>query len=198
MNRAIALVTTTALLTAACAPPAAPARDARDLISAPHAAPATMVRPATYVAAGDAPTASPAAASPATATDAPASSDGKTSGSEPSDEAHGGDVTARTVGWFSLTLGLASATVAVGTSIMMLSDLSTRNSDCNAAKQCSTSGTNANNQISQLAGWNTATYVVAAAGIGIGAFLLLTNPKHSEHETALGVTPNGVLLRGTF
>jgi hypothetical protein len=104
----------------------------------------------------------------------------------------------RTIGWFSLTLGLASATVAVGTSIMMLSDLSTRNSDCNAAKMCSASGVNANNQISQLAGWNTATYVVAAAGIGIGAFLLLTNPKHGETETAVGVTPNGVLLRGTF
>jgi hypothetical protein len=104
----------------------------------------------------------------------------------------------RTIGWFSLGFGIAAGTVAIGTSFMMLSDVSTRNSDCTAAKVCSAAGLNANSQLGQLGPWNAATYVASALGIGVGAFLLLTNPSNGEKQTAIGVSPNGVLVRGTF
>jgi hypothetical protein len=81
---------------------------------------------------------------------------------------------------------------------MMLSDASTRSNDCTAAKACSAAGVNANAQLQQLGPWNAATYVASVLGIGIGAFLLITNPSNGEKQTAIGVSPNGVLLRGTF
>jgi hypothetical protein len=202
MYRAIALLTTTALFTAACAPPVAPARDVTALASpTPRAAtpaPAHLaVEVADTTAPAVAPTPAPAAQDPAASQPA-ASATTEGSGSSPSDEAHGSDAMPRTIGWFSVGFGVASGAVAIGTSVMMLNDASTRSNDCNAAKQCSSAGLNANTQLGQLGAWNAVTYATAALGIGIGAFLLITNPANGEKQTALGVTPNGVLLRGTF
>jgi hypothetical protein len=174
MRRALAPLVATALLSAGCAPAVpVPPRPPTHIFLAAVAAPA--------------PTPADPALSPETK-------------SAPS-EAHGGDAIPRAMGWFSLSFGAAAGIVAVGTSIMMLQQASMRSNDCNAAKVCSTAGLNANGQLDGLAGWNVASYIAAAAGIGIGTILLLTNPKNNR-ETALDVTPNasgaGLTLRSTF
>ncbi|MGO9711369.1 MAG: hypothetical protein ACLQBL_21075, partial [Polyangiaceae bacterium] len=129
----------------------------------------------------------------------------------PDSEAHGSDALPRAMGWFSLSFGIASAAVAIGTSIMMVNYASQRSSDCNAEKLCSAAGLNANAQLQGLQDWNLASYIAAAAGIGIGAFLILTNPadgdkrdksEKKDTQTAIGVSPTGsgasLVLRGTF
>jgi hypothetical protein len=82
----------------------------------------------------------------------------------------------------------------------MLLDKGIRDSDCNASKGCSPSGLDANTQIANLANWNTAAWILAVAGVGTGAYLLLTNP--SAQGTQVGLVPNGsganVSLRTVF
>jgi hypothetical protein len=105
------------------------------------------------------------------------------------------------MGWFSIAFGASAGLVALGTSIMMLHQADIRNRDCNAAKVCSADGVNANNQLDALAGWNVGSYIAAAAGLGIGTILVLTNPTNGR-KTAVEVSPNGagagLLLRSTF
>jgi hypothetical protein len=84
----------------------------------------------------------------------------------------------------------------------MLVDSNTRSQDCDAAKVCSLSGLQANAQISDLANLNAAAWILAAAGLGTGAYLLLTNPTDRAKGTQVGVVPNGaganVSLRTVF
>jgi hypothetical protein len=108
----------------------------------------------------------------------------------------------RTIGWFSIGIGASAALIAIGTSIMMLNQLSIRNSDCNAQKLCTADGLTANSQLQGLGGWNTGSYVVAAVGLALGAYLVITNPAKSKDETAIGVSPTNsgaaFSLRSTF
>ncbi len=109
----------------------------------------------------------------------------------------------RNTGWVVLAAGAGAGIVALGTSFVMLYDMGVRSSECNADKQCTTRGTDANSQISSLAGWNLGAWIVAAVGIGAGAFLVLTHPKETEKgTTAVGVTQTGSGLglgfRSTF
>jgi hypothetical protein len=112
------------------------------------------------------------------------------------DEPKSDPTTARTIGWVSIAVGSEAAIVAGVTSGLMLNDKSTRDSNCNAQKVCSTIGFNANNQLGALAGWNAAAWVTAAAGLGLGTVLILTHPltRHSE----VYVSPAGVALGGQF
>lgn len=110
---------------------------------------------------------------------------------------------ARNLGWISIAVGAGAGAIALGTSGVMLYDMSVRSSDCNAQKQCGTRGTDANSQIASLAGWNLGAWIVAAVGLGAGAFLVITHPKETQKgTTAVGVTPNGSGLsfgvRSTF
>jgi hypothetical protein len=192
MHSAIALFTTIAFVSSACAPLSAPARDA------------TSAPPVTGVTASSPDSAPPAAARPPVAYAAsetqPVPEPTPATTKVPND-ARGDEAMPRALGWFSVGLGVSSAIVAVGTSIMMVSEASTRGNDC-SGKLCSSAGITANNQLQGLAGWNAASYVVAAAGIGIGAYLLITNPANAEKQTAIGVAPTssgaGLVLRSTF
>ncbi len=198
MHRTISVLTAVALLSAGCAPRSTPARDATSLDAA---SPPTLSS-AHLVLADAAPAPPPPpAASPAATPETKA----------PDSEAHGSDALPRAMGWFSLSFGIASAAVAIGTSIMMVNYASQRSSDCNAEKLCSAAGLNANAQLQGLQDWNLASYIAAAAGIGIGAFLILTNPadgdkrdksEKKDTQTAIGVSPTGsgasLVLRGTF
>jgi hypothetical protein len=116
-------------------------------------------------------------------------------------EAHGGDAIPRAMGWFSIAFGATAGLVAGGTSIMMLQQSSVRSDNCSAAKVCNATGANANAQLDGLVGWNLASYIAAAAGLGIGTILLITSPKN-HRQTAVDVTPNGsgagLTLRSTF
>lgn len=109
---------------------------------------------------------------------------------------------ARMDGWILVGIGGASALIAVGTSIFMLHDKSVRDDNCDANKVCSSAGLSANNELGQLVGWNIGAWAVAAVGLGVGAFLVLTNPSDKEMGTQVGVgqtgSGTGFLLRSTF
>jgi hypothetical protein len=176
----LVLALSTALVASGCAERAAPARSVVEVKEA-GAAPA----PRAHLVLAEA-TPAPAASKSAP----PASIEGESSG------------TARGLGWFSVGLGTLGAGVALTTSVMMLHQKSVRDSGCNAAKVCTEAGLTANDQISSLSGWNAGAYAVALVGIGVGAFLLITNPADSEKQTAIGVAPTGsgagLQLRSTF
>ncbi len=84
---------------------------------------------------------------------------------------------------------------------MMLHENSVRSSDCNAQKICSSAGADANNKIDAMAPFNAGSWIVAAAGLGVGAYLVLTNPPKSDASStapapspptaSIGVGPNG-------
>ena len=109
---------------------------------------------------------------------------------------------ARMWGWISIGIGGSAALVALGTSIVMLHDKSVRDDNCDASKGCTTAGLSANNELGQMVGWNIGAWAVAAVGLGVGAFLVLTNPSDKEMGTQVGVgqtgSGTGFLLRSTF
>lgn len=111
--------------------------------------------------------------------------------------------TARTLGWISVAVGAEAAVAAVATSFMMLHDKSVRDADCNAKKVCSADGYAANAALDALSWWNVGAYGIAAAGLGIGAVLLLANRADSSGRSmAIVVAPNaggaGLSARGRF
>jgi hypothetical protein len=110
--------------------------------------------------------------------------------------------TARTVGWVGVAIGADAALVAVATSFMMLHYKSARDAGCDASKVCSGDGFNANKSLDALTWWNVGAFGVAAAGLGAGAILLLTNPREREPGAAMVVAPNGsgasLAVRGAF
>ncbi len=94
----------------------------------------------------------------------------------------------RTWGWVAVSIGASAGVLAIGTSILMLEDSSTRSSNCNG-KVCNASGLTANSQLNDLGPWNTAFWVVGVAGLGIGAYLLLTHPTDEAMGVKIGVSP---------
>lgn len=95
----------------------------------------------------------------------------------------------RTLGWVGLGVGVAGLTVAVTTSILLMNDKSTRDAECNAAKQCSQAGLDAVGSIHSLVPWNTTAWIVGALGAGAGTVLLLTSPSNTSARTGLVVAP---------
>ena len=73
----------------------------------------------------------------------------------------------------------------------MLHDKSVRDGNCNAAKVCAPAGLDANADIGVLAGWNTAAWIVAAAGLGIGGFLVLSDRAGERPRATITVNPVG-------
>jgi len=108
----------------------------------------------------------------------------------------------RFVGWTSFVVGADATLLALVTSGMMLHEASVRSSDCDAQKVCSANGVAANVKLGDLAGWNAAAWGVAVVGVGVGAFLLITNPSDKALRAEVGVGPtgtgDGLLLRGAF
>jgi hypothetical protein len=114
-------------------------------------------------------------------------------------EAPKGSRALRIVGWVTFSLGAEAAVVASVTSVMLLHQKGVRDNECNPQKLCSARGLDANGTIASLVGWNTASWVVAVAGLGTGAYLLLTN-RRSRSTVAVAPGPGevGVGLRGAF
>jgi hypothetical protein len=108
-----------------------------------------------------------------------------------------GHRTNRTLGWIAVAVGAEALVAALVTSAVMLHENDVRNSNC-TDKVCTPLGLDANTQLQQLGPWNAAAYIVGAVGLGAGAFLLLTNPAEKEGRTAVGVSPGGLTLRGSF
>ncbi len=104
----------------------------------------------------------------------------------------------RTVGWISIAVGAEAAIVAGITSGMIINWKTERDAECNAAKQCSSNGLNANAEISAVSGWNAAAWVLAAAGLGAGTFIILTHPLPRERQFGLTLAPGGAAGLGAF
>lgn len=103
----------------------------------------------------------------------------------------------RVWGWVSIAIGAESLGLAAATSVMMLHQSDLRKQDC-TDKVCSTAGLNANKELDSLAPWNVGAWVLAAAGLGVGTFLILSNPSDKELGVQVGVSPGGMLVRGAF
>jgi hypothetical protein len=101
---------------------------------------------------------------------------------------------ARALGWVSLSIGAEAAVVAGVTSLMLLHEKSTRDDNCDAERVCSQRGLDASGTIASIVPWNTAAWIVAAAGIGAGAFLLFTNRGDTGRRTVITVSPTAAGL----
>jgi hypothetical protein len=73
---------------------------------------------------------------------------------------------------------------------MLLHEKAVRDEECNAQKLCSQRGLDANGSIATVVGWNTAAWIVMAAGLGAGAYLLFTNRPDSKPSATIAVAPN--------
>jgi hypothetical protein len=113
---------------------------------------------------------------------------------------HRGSQTARTIGWISLGIGAEASIVALATSVVILNDLSARSNGCNAEKVCTVGGFGANAQLGSLSGWNAGAWALAIAGVGVGTYLVLTNPPHRRVQVGVGTTGTSVALslQGSF
>jgi hypothetical protein len=96
----------------------------------------------------------------------------------------------------TFAVGAGAAAVAIGTSALMLHNKSVRDDNCDAQRNCTQAGLDANGQLSALSGWNAGAWTVAVLGLGAGTFLVLSNPPPKEPRTSLSVSPLGV--RGGF
>ncbi len=206
-------------LAAGCTRPAMPARDTAGAVtppgvtaSQPSDAPApavtgTAAAPAPPPAGTvETPTAGTAEAPTAGTAEAPApppaADAAEASAAEGSNIRRDPHRTRRVVGWVSLTIGAEAAVVALVTSLLIEHQKSVRDDNCNAQKVCNPDGFGAVGTISTIIPWNTATWIVAAGGLGAGAILLLVSQPESEKQVAVTVSPvsSGLALglRSTF
>ena len=121
----------------------------------------------------------------------------------PADAEYEADPTgARGFGWLGSAVGAEAAVAATATWVAILDYKSTRDSGCNAQKLCSPNGLNANSQIGSLVGWNAGAWVLAAAGLGVGSYLILSHPLNKEHPLSITLSPSGTTaglgLGGSF
>jgi hypothetical protein len=186
LGRRIVALAAAIALTTACSRSVVSPRDASD----------TRVRTDGVAEAQPADTTATASA-PASA--AAARTETGTDGSDPGRDPHR---MRRVLGWVALTVGVEAAVIAVATSILIEHQKSIRDDDCNAQKVCSAAGFGAVGTIHTIVPWNTATWFVAAAGLGAGTVLLVTSPKESERTTAITLSPGpsgfGLGVRSTF
>jgi hypothetical protein len=112
-----------------------------------------------------------------------------TAENQPASETGDSNKTTRYAGWIVFAVGAQSAILATATSLLMLHENSVRNEDCNAQKVCSSDGLQANGKLSEAGAFNAATWIVAAAGLGVGAYLVLTNPPTSDGSDKSSSTP---------
>ncbi len=88
--------------------------------------------------------------------------------------------TGRVAGYVALAVGTQAAIVALVTSGMMLHQDGARGDACDANKRCTQAGIDANDNLSQLGGWNAGAWALAAVGLGTGTVLLLLNPSEKR------------------
>jgi len=94
-----------------------------------------------------------------------------------------------TVGWVVGGVGLAGLVVGSVTGAMLLGKKKTVDDNCNADKLCTQAGTDAAESGRSLAPWTTAGLIVGVAGIGVGAYLVLTSDSGNGTQTAISASP---------
>jgi hypothetical protein len=165
LGQKIVALSATIALAAGCSRPPETARDASGVrASADGSAEAQAIDP------------------PATATPVTAGTDGSEGGRDP-------HRMRRVLGWVSLSIGAEAAVVAVATSLLIEHPKSVRDRDCNAQKVCGADGFDAVGTIDTIVPWNTASWFIAAAGLGAGTVLLILSPSPNERSTAVTLSP---------
>jgi hypothetical protein len=86
----------------------------------------------------------------------------------------------RVAGYVALAVGAQATLVALVTSAMMLHQDGARADACDANKRCTQAGIDANDNLSQLGGWNAGAWALAAVGLGTGTVLVLLNPSEKR------------------
>jgi|HubBroStandDraft_1064217.scaffolds.fasta_scaffold52659_2 hypothetical protein len=112
------------------------------------------------------------------------------------------DRVARIYGWVSVSVGAEAAVLTAITSVMMLHAQSVRDANCDAEKVCTLAGVNANSSLGQLGSWNAVSWIVTAAGLGAGGYLLWSHREDNGARVGVAVDPigagMGLGLRSTF
>jgi hypothetical protein len=107
----------------------------------------------------------------------------------------------RSLAWVGFAFGGAAAVVAVGTSGMLLYQKGVRDDNCDAHRVCTPRGLAANDTAHSIIPWNTASWIVAVAGIGAGISLWFAS-RDDSRQTAIAVSPANAGLtigvRSTF
>ncbi|MCL2447662.1 MAG: hypothetical protein FWD17_01810 [Polyangiaceae bacterium] len=94
----------------------------------------------------------------------------------------------RTLAWVGFAFGGAAATVAAGTSGMLLYQKGVRDDNCDAHKVCSARGLAAVDTIHTIIPWNTASWIVTVAGLGAGVALFFAS-RDGAQTTAIALSP---------
>jgi hypothetical protein len=153
---------------------------------------------AAHVAADGVAESQPADTASAPAATAAATASDDNYGSDPGRDPHH---MRRVLGWISLSIGAEAAVLAAVTSALIVHQKGVRDDNCNTQKVCNPAGINAVNTIDSIVPWNTASWFVAAAGLGAGAVLVISSPK-TARRTAITLSPNssglGLGVRSTF
>ena len=106
----------------------------------------------------------------------------------------------RTAGWVVGGVGLAGLTVSLVTGMMVLDKKSTVDDEC-TDDLCSSTGADAASSGRTLSAVSTAAFVVGVAGLGVGAYLLLSAPDGTA-TARVGVRTRSAIpelvLEGTF
>jgi hypothetical protein len=108
----------------------------------------------------------------------------------PTDGAAGGDIKAskstRTAGWVMGGIGVAGLAVGGVAGILTLGHKSTVDDNCNAnTKTCNSTGYDAAQSGKTLGLITTTGLIVGAVGIGVGAYLILSNGSAGETHTVV-------------
>lgn len=126
---------------------------------------------------------------------------GTTEPAQESDSEHKDRQMNRVWGWFALSVGIDAGILAIVTSGMMVHQADVRSADC-SHKVCSADGIAANGKLGSLAPWNAGAWTLTVVGVGVGAFVLLTNPSDKALGTQVVVgqtgSGSGVLVQGVF
>jgi hypothetical protein len=118
--------------------------------------------------------------------DAQASSDEAQPGADGSAEGS----TKRTAGYVALGAGGLGLVVGTVTGILVLTNKSTMESHCDQNFACDSEGLDAASAGQTFSTISTVSFVVAAAGAGLGAYLLLSDDADEGSRTGLAFTPS--------
>ena len=123
----------------------------------------------------------------------------ETATATPSRQASGSNGT-RTLGWTLAGVGLASLVVGGVTGVMTLDRASTVKEHCDGDLACDPEGSSAASSGQTLSLVSTITVIAGVAGLGAGAFLLLTAPPKKTASTTIGPGPGslGLVMRRSF
>lgn len=98
---------------------------------------------------------------------------------------------ARTAGWVIGGIGAASLVVGGVTGILVLGKKSTVDANCNADKRCSATGLDAAESGKTLGTVSGVTLALGVVGVGVGAWLVLSNGEKQQTSLAPIAHPGG-------